>query len=204
MEDEFSDQYVKEAEETSFECDGKIVAAGIEERKIEATGEMARYLMLEIQPTSFTGDNLKRQYKIAKQKKGKYIPFLKGLQVCGVPLTGGPSTLIGKEFHWQQITVTKFEKDGEDIEVQSLVPTKLLSGGVAQPSPQKQLETGTHAPKLDANAQKVLDFIRKTGGTTISEVESTTGMTKGAVITALGQLKEAKIVKQEGSALMVA
>jgi uncharacterized membrane protein len=198
--EEWSEGFVKEAEESVFECDGKVVTADMVNKDVN--GNPARYLMLTIQPTSYTGDLLKKQYKVAKQKNGKWIPFVKA--VNALQLQGEmPGTLVGKEFHWKNVHISTFkdESTGEDVDVTSFVPTKLLSGGSGQPA---QPAASTAAPKLEANAQKVLDMIRKTGGTTRAEVEKETGMTKGAVISAVGQLKENKLVREEGGALMVA
>jgi hypothetical protein len=198
--EEWSDKYVQEAEETVFECDGKVISAEVRDKPLP-DGTPAKYLFLEIQPTSYTGDTLKPQYKIAKQKNGKWIPFLKALKACGVNETG-PAALVGKEFHWKRVLVTKFEKDGEDIEVTAMVPMKLLGGASA---PAGQPAAPAHpAANLDANTTKVLEFIRNKGATTRTEVSKETGMTPGEVLRCLGILKEAKRVKEDGGALMVA
>jgi uncharacterized membrane protein len=158
--------------------------------------------MLTIQPTSYAGDVLRKQYKVAKQKNGKWIPFVKAVNALGIQ-GELPGALVGKEFHWKNVHISTFkdESTGEDVDVTSFVPTKLLSAGQGQPA---QPAAAPATTKLDANTQKVLDMIRKTGGTTRAEVEKETGMTKGAVITAVGNLKEAKLIKEESGALMVA
>jgi len=208
--DPWSADYVKEAEEATFECDAVVVDAKIEDKEMPKGGT-AKYLMLQLKPTSYGGDNMNAQYKIAKQKSGKWVYFLKALRACGV--TGsGPEALIGKEFHWKRILIKTFkdQETGEDVEMTVMTPTKLLSGQTAQPhtpAPAVPAQQGTtaHVQVSGDDVQtKILNFIKMKGGTTRSEISKELGIKMPDLIKSLSKLKEAKQVVDEGGAILPA
>lgn len=192
-ENEWSEEYLKKAEEKEFECDGKVVDAHMEVKTLP-TGEDAKYLVLTIRPTSYSGEDFTAQYRISDQPKGKWIHFRKALRDINFRATS-EKDLMDKEFHWVRRKIGSFTADdGNDTIVNVYLPVSILG----EKPPEKPIEKKGEVKLTDMD-KKVLDWLKENGGGSNKDIADGTGLKLPDVIKSLNKLKASgKVVLEQG------